>query len=217
MKFFIDTANVEQIREAASLGVLDGVTTNPSLMSKERGEFRDILLQICSIVDGPVSAEIVSTEHEKMVPEAVELAGLHPNIVIKVPLIKDGVKTLKSLKEEGVKTNATLVFSSNQALLAAKAGATFVSPFIGRLDDAGHIGMDLVREIMTIYENYEFTTEVIVASVRNPLHVVDAGLAGAHIVTMPFAVIERMIKHPLTAAGLEKFLEDWKKWTGGGE
>jgi transaldolase len=217
MKFFIDTANIEQIREAASLGVLDGVTTNPSLMSKEKGEFRDILLQICSIVDGPVSAEIVSTEHEKMVPDAVELAGLHPNIVIKVPLIKDGVKTLKSLAEKGVKTNATLVFSSNQALLAAKAGATYVSPFIGRLDDAGHVGMDLVREIMTIYENYEFTSEVIVASVRNPLHVVDAALAGAHIVTMPFAVIERMIKHPMTAAGLDKFLDDWKKWTGGGD
>jgi len=216
MKFFIDTANIEQIREAASLGVLDGVTTNPSLMSKEKGEFRDILLQICSIVDGPVSAEIVSTEHEKMVPDAVELAGLHPNIVIKVPLIKDGVRTLKSLAEKGVNTNATLVFSSNQALLAAKAGATYVSPFIGRLDDAGHIGMDLVREIMTIYENYEFTSEVIVASVRSPLHVVDAALAGAHIVTMPFAVIERMIKHPMTAAGLEKFLDDWKKWTGGG-
>lgn len=217
MKIFLDTASVEQISEAARLGVVDGVTTNPSLMAKEKGEFRDILMQICSIVDGPVSAEIVSTVHEEMVPEAVELAGLHPNIVIKVPLIKDGVKTLKVLKEKGVRTNATLVFSCNQALLAAKAGATFVSPFIGRLDDAGHVGMDLVRDIMTIYCNYEYSTEVIVASVRNPLHVVDAALAGAHIVTMPFAVIDRMVKHPMTDVGLKNFLKDWEKWTGGGK
>jgi len=217
MKIFIDTANVDQIREAASLGVLDGVTTNPTLMSKEKGEFRDILMQICSIVDGPVSAEIVSTVHEEMVPEAVELSALHPNIVIKVPLTKDGVKTLKSLKGKGVRTNATLVFSCNQALLAAKAGATFVSPFIGRLDDAGHVGMDLIRDIMAIYCNYGFSTEVIVASVRNPLHVVDAGLAGAHVVTMPFAVIERMVKHPLTDAGLVQFLKDWESWRGSGK
>lgn len=216
MKFFIDTANVDQIRVAADMGVLDGVTTNPSLMSKESGTFNEILNEICSIVDGPVSAEIVATEHEKMVPEAKELSKIHRNIVVKVPLTRDGVKTLKSLSEEGVKTNATLVFSSNQALLAAKAGATFVSPFIGRLDDAGHIGMDLVREIMEIYLNYDFATEVIVASVRSPLHVVDAALAGAHIVTMPFAVIEKMITHPMTEAGLEKFLKDWEGWRGAG-
>ncbi len=214
MKFFIDTANVDQIRVAADMGVLDGVTTNPSLMSKESGTFNEILDEICSIVDGPVSAEIVATEHEKMVPEAIELSKIHPNIVVKVPLTRDGVKTLKSLSEAGVKTNATLVFSSNQALLAAKAGATFVSPFIGRLDDAGHIGMDLVREIMEIYLNYDFETEVIVASVRSPLHVVDAALAGAHIVTMPFAVIEKMITHPMTEAGLKKFLKDWEGWRG---
>lgn len=214
MKFFIDTANVDQIRVAADMGVLDGVTTNPSLMSKESGTFNEILDEICSIVDGPVSAEIVATEHEKMVPEAKELSKIHPNIVVKVPLTRDGVKTLKSLSEAGVKTNATLVFSSNQALLAAKAGATFVSPFIGRLDDAGHIGMDLVREIMEIYLNYDFETEVIVASVRSPLHVVDAALAGAHIVTMPFAVIEKMITHPMTEAGLKKFLKDWEGWRG---
>ncbi len=185
-------------------------------MSKESGTFNEILNEICSIVDGPVSAEIVATEHEKMVPEAKELSKIHRNIVVKVPLTRDGVKTLKSLSEEGVKTNATLVFSSNQALLAAKAGATFVSPFIGRLDDAGHIGMDLVREIMEIYLNYDFATEVIVASVRSPLHVVDAALAGAHIVTMPFAVIEKMITHPMTEAGLEKFLKDWEGWRGAG-
>jgi transaldolase len=215
MKFFLDTASVKEIEEAAALGVLDGVTTNPSLMAKEKGRFRDILMQICSVVDGPVSAEIVSTAHEQMVSDAVELAGLHPNIVVKVPLTKDGVKALKSLKEKGVRTNATLVFSCNQALLAAKAGATFVSPFIGRLDDAGHVGMDLVRDIMTIYCNYEFSTEVIVASVRSPLHVVDAALAGAHIATMPFAVFEKMVRHPLTDAGLQSFLKDWQSWGGG--
>lgn len=217
MKFFLDTANVGQIKEAADLGVLDGVTTNPSLMSKETGEFTDILEQICSIVDGPVSAEIVSTKHEEMVEEAVGLSKIHKNIVVKVPLTKDGIKTLKSLTDRGIKTNATLVFSSNQALLAAKAGATYVSPFIGRLDDAGHVGMDLVREIVTIYENYDLPTEVIVASVRSPLHVVEAALCGAHIATVPLGVIEKMIKHPMTDAGLASFLKDWKKWKGAGE
>jgi transaldolase len=216
MKFFLDTANVGQIKEAAALGVLDGVTTNPSLMSKETGKFEDILLEICSVVDGPVSAEIVSTSHEEMVAEAKQLAELHENIVIKVPLIMDGIKTLKSLSDRGIKTNATLVFSSNQALLAAKAGATYVSPFIGRLDDAGHVGMDLVREIVQIYENYDFTTEIIVASVRSPLHVVEAALCGAHIATVPFGVIDKMIKHPMTDAGLASFLKDWKKWKGAG-
>lgn len=217
MKFFIDTANVDQIREAADLGILDGVTTNPSLMSKESGTFLEILKEICSIVDGPVSAEIVSTSYKEMVEDAVELSKIHPNITVKVPLTKDGIKTLKTLSGEGIKTNATLVFSCNQALLAARAGATFVSPFIGRLDDAGHVGMDLVRDIVTIYCNYDFSTEVIVASVRNPLHVVDAAIAGAHVSTIPFAVIEQMIKHPLTDAGLEKFLKDWKKWDGAGK
>jgi transaldolase len=217
MKFFLDTANVGQIREAAALGVLDGVTTNPSLMSKESGKFEDILREICSVVDGPVSAEIISTSHAEMVAEAVGLSQLHPNIVIKVPLILDGIKTLKDLSEKDIKTNATLVFSSNQALLAAKAGATYVSPFIGRLDDAGHVGMDLVREMVTIYENYDFETEIIVASVRSPQHVVDAALCGADIATVPFGVIEKMIKHPMTDAGLASFLKDWEKWKGAGD
>jgi len=217
MKFFLDTANVDQIVKAADLGVLDGVTTNPSLMSKETGKFLDILKEICSVVDGPVSAEIVSTSYAEMVAEAVELSKVHPNIVIKVPLIMDGVKTLRTLADQGIKTNATLVFSSNQALLAAKAGATYVSPFIGRLDDAGLVGMDLVRELVTIYDNYEFSTEIIVASVRSPLHVVEAALCGAHIATVPFGVIEKMIKHPMTEAGLAIFLKDWKKWKGAGE
>jgi transaldolase len=217
MKFFLDTANIAQIVEAADLGVLDGVTTNPSLMSKETGEFLDILKEICSVVDGPVSAEIVSTSYAEMVAEAVELSKVHPNIVIKVPLIMEGVKTLRTLADQGIKTNATLVFSSNQGLLAAKAGATYVSPFIGRLDDAGQVGMDLVRELVTIYDNYEFSTEIIVASVRSPLHVVEAALCGAHIATVPFGVIEKMIKHPMTEAGLANFLKDWKKWKGAGE
>ncbi len=215
MKLFLDTANVDQIRRASEMGVLDGVTTNPSLMSKESGAFTDILKEICSIVDGPVSGEIVATTFDGMVPEAVELSKIHPNIVVKVPLTLDGIRAIKSLSEQGVRTNATLVFSSNQALLAAKAGATFVSPFIGRLDDAGHLGMELVREIVRIYENYDFPTEVIVASVRSPLHVVDAALAGAHIATVPLAVIEKMVKHPMTDAGLQKFLKDWETWTGG--
>ncbi|MFH0778688.1 MAG: fructose-6-phosphate aldolase [Candidatus Eisenbacteria bacterium] len=211
MKFFIDTASVKEIREAASYGILDGVTTNPTLLSKEEGEPRAILKEICSIVDGPVSAEVIALDKDGMIKEAVELSKLHPNIVIKVPLTKDGVKAIRELKTKNIPTNATLVFSSNQAMLAAKAGATFVSPFIGRLDDAGHVGMDVIREITTIYGNYGFETEVIVASVRNPLHVVDAALTGAQIVTCPFNVIELMFKHPLTDAGIKKFLEDWDK------
>lgn len=211
MKFFIDTANVKEIREAESMGILDGVTTNPSLLCKEPGEPRAILKEICSIVNGPVSAEVVALDKEGMVREALDLSKLHPNIVIKIPLTKEGVKAIKELREKGVRTNATLVFSSNQAMLAAKAGATYVSPFIGRLDDAGHVGMDVVREIVTIYGNYGFETEVIVASVRNALHVVDAALAGAPIVTAPFKVIELMFNHPLTELGIKKFLEDWDK------
>ena len=211
MKFFIDTASVKEIREAASYGILDGVTTNPSLLCKEQGEPTAILKEICSIVDGPVSAEVVALDKDGMLKEAQELARIHPNIVIKVPLTKDGVKAIRELSQKGIRTNATLVFSSNQALLAAKAGATFVSPFIGRLDDAGHVGMDVVREIVTIYGNYAFETEVIVASVRNALHVVDAAITGAHIVTCPFNVIDLMFKHPLTDAGIKRFLEDWDK------
>ena len=213
MKFFIDTANVEQIGEAASLGILDGVTTNPTLLAREKGkgDFKDILKQICEIVQGPVSAEVVGQDADSMVAEAKKLAKIDDHIVIKVPLVKEGLKTMGRLKAEGIRTNATLVFSANQAILAAKAGASFLSPFVGRLDDASHYGMDIIRQIMEIFDNYDFDTEVIVASVRNPLHVVEAALAGADIVTIPFKVIEQMMKHPLTDVGVERFLDDWKK------
>lgn len=211
MKIFLDTANIEQIREAASFGCIDGVTTNPTLVSREEGRFEDIVREICEIVQGPVSAEVVSTDAPGMVEEAKKLAEIHEWVVVKIPMIKEGVKALRMLKELGIKTNSTLVFSANQALLAARAGATFVSPFIGRLDDAGHVGMDLVREILAIYENYGFETEVIVASVRHSLHVIEAAVAGAHITTMPYGVFEKMFKHPFTDAGLEKFLADWEK------
>jgi transaldolase len=214
LKIFLDTANIEQIREAAQYGCVDGVTTNPTLVSRENGKFEDIIREICEIVQGPVSAEVVSLDAAGMVEEAKKLAAIHEYVVIKIPMTKEGVKALRMLKELGIKTNCTLVFSSNQALLAARAGATFVSPFIGRLDDAGHVGMDLVREILAIYENYGFDTEVIVASVRHPLHVVDSAVAGAHIVTLPFAVFDKMFKHPFTDAGLEKFLADWEKVKG---
>lgn len=213
MKFFIDTANVEEIQEAASLGILDGVTTNPTLLAREKGkgDFKAILKKICQIVQGPVSAEVVGQDQDSMVSEARELAKIDEHIVIKIPLVKEGLKAIGRLKQEGIRTNATLVFSPNQAILAAKAGASFLSPFVGRLDDASHFGMDLIRQIMPIFENYEFETEVIVASVRNPLHVVEAALAGADIVTIPFKVIEQMIRHPLTDVGVSRFLDDWKK------
>lgn len=211
MKFFIDTANVKEIREAASYGVVDGVTTNPSLVAKEGRDFKQVLLEICEIVDGPISAEAVSLEADKMVVECRELAKIHKNIVVKLPMTKEGLKATKILAGEGIKVNMTLVFSPSQALLAAKVGAAYVSPFVGRLDDISHFGMDLVRQIMEIFDNYGYPTEVIVASVRNPLHVVDAALAGAHIATMPFSVIDQLAKHPLTDIGIEKFLADWKK------
>jgi transaldolase len=211
MKFFIDTANVKEIREATSLGVVDGVTTNPSLIAKEGRDFKQVIAEICSIVDGPISAEAVSLEADKMVAEGVELAKIHKNIVVKLPMTKEGLKATKILAEKGIKVNMTLVFSPMQALLAAKVGAAYVSPFVGRLDDISHYGMDLVRQIMAIFENYGYATEVIVASVRNPLHVVDAALAGAHIATIPFSVIDQLAKHPLTDIGIEKFLADWKK------
>ncbi|MFB0518499.1 MAG: fructose-6-phosphate aldolase [Acidobacteriota bacterium] len=211
MKFFIDTANIEEIKEAKRLGVIDGVTTNPSLISKEGRKAEELLQEICSLIDGPVSAEVVSSDAEGMVKEARQLAKLGENIVVKVPITKEGMKAVKMLSAEGIKTNMTLVFSPSQALLAAKVGATFCSPFIGRLDDVSHVGMDLVREIITIYENYGFETQLIVASIRNPLHVVDAALAGAPIATIPFAVIERLVKHPLTDVGVKRFLDDWKK------
>jgi transaldolase len=211
MKFFIDTANVNEIREAASFGLVDGVTTNPSLVAKEGKDFRKLLEEICSIVDGPISAEVISLEFTGMMKEAHELSKIHPNIVIKLPLILEGLKAAKALKAEGIRTNVTLCFSANQGLLAAKAGASFVSPFIGRLDDIGHDGMELIEQIMTIYNNYQYETEVIVASVRHPMHVTQAALIGADICTIPFKVMEQLAKHPLTESGIERFLSDWKK------
>jgi transaldolase len=211
MKFFIDTANVNEIREAASFGLVDGVTTNPSLVAKEGKDFRKLLEEICSIVDGPISAEVISLEFKGMMKEAHELSKIHPNIVVKLPLILEGLKAAKALKAEGIRTNVTLCFSANQGLLAAKAGASFVSPFIGRLDDIGHDGMELIEQIMTIYNNYQYDTEVIVASVRHPMHVTQAALIGADICTIPFKVMEQLAKHPLTESGIERFLADWKK------
>lgn len=211
MKFFIDTANLEEIKEANAMGVLDGVTTNPSLVTKEGKEFVPLLKEICAVVDGPVSAEVVSTDFEGMMKEGHELAKIHKNIVVKIPLIKEGLKAVKALTSEGIRVNVTLCFSPTQALLAAKAGATYISPFVGRLDDISTDGMLLIEQIVTIYNNYGYQTEVLVASVRHPIHVVQAGLIGAHICTMPFKVIDQLVKHPLTDIGLERFLADWKK------
>jgi transaldolase len=210
MKFFLDTANVKEILEAASLGLLDGVTTNPSLVAKEGRSFKEMLIEICKIVDGPISAEVVSLEANAMVKEGKELAKIHKNIVVKVPLIAEGLKATKRMASEGIKVNVTLCFSPTQALLAAKAGAWCVSPFIGRLDDISSNGMELIRQILTIYRNYDFKTQVLVASVRHPQHVVEAALAGGHICTMPFSIFQQMVKHPLTDSGLKKFLADWE-------
>ncbi len=211
MKIFIDTANINEIKEAASMGVLDGVTTNPSLVAKEGKNFKDLLKEICSVVHGDISAEVVSTELDGMLREGRELAKIHDNIVVKVPLIKEGLKAVKNFKAEGIRTNVTLCFSPNQALLAAKAGAYIISPFVGRLDDVSTDGMQLIDQILTIYRNYDFDTQVLVASVRHPIHVVEAAMMGADIATMPFSVITQLIKHPLTDIGLERFLADWKK------
>ncbi|MEW6675886.1 MAG: fructose-6-phosphate aldolase [Nitrospirota bacterium] len=211
MKFFIDTANIEEIKKAWELGVIDGVTTNPSLISKESRDPVTLLKEICSIVNGPVSAEAVSLTADEMVREAESLSDIHKNIVIKIPMTEEGLRAVKRLSVMGIKTNVTLVFSPSQALLAAKAGATYVSPFVGRLDDISHYGMGIVREIIEIYENYMFDTEVIVASVRNPLHVVEAAKMGAHIATIPYSVIMQLIRHPLTDIGIERFLKDWEK------
>ena len=209
MKIFLDTANVKEIQEAADLGLLDGVTTNPSLVSKEGRSFREVLLEICRMVDGPISAEVVSVEAEAMVKEGRELAKIHKNIVVKCPVIPEGLKATKRLAAEGIRVNVTLCFSPTQALLAAKAGAWCVSPFIGRLDDISTNGMELIRQILAIFRNYDFKTLVLVASVRHPLHVVEAALAGGHICTMPYAVFQQLVKHPLTDIGLKKFLADW--------
>lgn len=211
MKFFLDTANIEHIRDAASLGLIEGVTTNPSLISKEKKPFKDIILEICKIVDGPISAEVTSSDYRGMVDEALKLSDIHKNVVVKVPMTKDGLKAVKSLSEQGVKTNVTLIFSATQALLAAKVGASYVSPFVGRLDDISTDGMNLVAEIQQIYRNYFFETEVIIASIRHPIHVLQAALVGADIATIPYDVLMKTIKHPLTDIGIEKFMSDWKK------
>lgn len=211
MKFFIDTANVTEIREAVALGMVDGVTTNPSLIAREKRPFEEIIKEITGLVDGPISAEVISLEAAGMVEEGRKLAAIHSNIVIKVPMTAEGLKATRIFSAEGIKTNVTLVFSATQALLAAKAGATYASPFVGRLDDISLTGMDLISDIMTIYDNYGYPTEVIVASVRNPTHVLDAALIGAHIATIPFKVILQLAQHPLTDRGIESFLADWEK------
>lgn len=212
MKFFIDTANIAEIKEATSLGVIDGVTTNPSLVSKEGREFTDLISEICQIVDGDVSAEAVSLDAPGMVAEGLDLAAINKDkIVVKIPMTKEGLKACYQLSGMGIKTNVTLIFSPSQALLAAKAGATYVSPFVGRLDDISHVGMDLVEQIVTIFGNYDLDSQVIVASIRNPLHVIEAAMMGAHVATIPFNVIESLTKHPLTDIGIQKFLKDWEK------
>ncbi len=214
MKIFIDTANIDEIREAAAMGLLDGVTTNPSLVAKEGKDFRALLDEILQIVDGPVSAEVIATDYEGIVKEGRELAAIHKNIVVKVPLIPEGIKAVNTFSKEGIKTNVTLCFSPSQALLAAKAGATYISPFVGRLDDISHDGMELIEQIIQIYDNYGFKTEVLVASVRHPLHFVQAALMGADVATIPFSVIQKLFNHPLTGSGIQAFLNDWKKMQG---
>ena len=211
MKFFIDTANIDEIREASAMGVLDGVTTNPSLVAREGREFMDVLAEIVKIVDGPISAEVTSTDFEGMMSQARKLAKFHDNIVVKIPIISEGLKAIKACSDEGIRVNVTLCFSANQALLAAKAGAAYISPFLGRLDDIGHNGMDLIREIRTVYDNYGYPTQILAASIRSPLHVTEAALIGADVATVPFKVLQAIIKHPLTESGQARFLADWEK------
>jgi transaldolase len=211
MKFFIDTANIDEIKKAVALGMVDGVTTNPSLIARENRPFEELLGEICELVDGPVNGEVISLDAEGMVEEGRKLAAFHAKMVVKIPMTTEGLKAVKILSSENIKTNVTLIFSSTQALMAAKAGATYVSPFVGRLDDISQNGMDLVSDIMAIYDNYGYETEVIVASVRSPMHVVDAALIGADIATIPYKVIAQLAKHPLTDIGMEKFLADWEK------
>jgi transaldolase len=211
MKIFIDTANLEQIKEVNSWGILDGVTTNPTLVAKEGCEFKDRIEDICKVVDGPISAEAMSMDHEGMIKEARELSKMHKNIVVKIPMTAEGLKAVKVLSKEGIRTNVTLVFSPNQALMAAKAGATYVSPFVGRLDDISHDGMALVKDIVTIFSNYGFKTQVIAASIRHPVHVTEAALAGAHVATIPYDILKKMLRHNLTDEGIQKFQKDWEK------
>lgn len=211
MKLFLDTANIEEIRDAAEYGLIDGVTTNPSLVSKEGRDFKALLREITQIVDGPISAEVVSTDCEGILREAHDLAKIHKNIIVKVPMIKEGMKALKQLAGEGIRTNVTLVFNCNQALIAAKLGATYVSPFVGRFDDVSEVGMSLIGDLVRIFANYRFETQILVASCRTPLHIREAALLGAHVATMPYKVLEQLMKHPLTDIGLERFLKDWEK------
>ncbi len=215
MKIFIDTANVEEIKRANHMGIISGVTTNPSLIAKEGRDFKQVVSEIAEIVNGPISAEVISMKWEQMVEEAKELSKIHKNIVIKIPMCEEGLIAVKVLKEIGIKTNVTLIFSVNQALLAARAGASFVSPFVGRLDDIGHLGMDIVKDTVQIFDIYGLETEIIAASIRHPMHVIESALAGAHICTIPFSVIMKMVSHPLTDIGIERFLSDWNKLSGG--
>lgn len=210
MQLFIDSANIEEIRAVADLGIVSGVTTNPSLIAKEQRNFQDVVREIAAIINGPISAEVIATEAGEMIQEARELATIHPNIVIKIPMTTEGLKATKRLNQEKIKTNVTLVFSANQALMAARAGATYISPFVGRLDDVGHDGMVLLEEIVTIFHAYQLATKIIAASIRHPLHVTQAALLGCHIATIPYKIIMQMAKHPLTDAGIEKFLADWE-------
>ena len=211
MKFFLDTANISEIEEAAAFGLIDGVTTNPSLVAKEGRDFKSILLEITAIVDGPISAEVVSTECDGILREGRELAQIHENIVVKVPMIPEGMKALGTLAQEGIRTNVTLCFNPNQALIAAKLGATYVSPFVGRFDDVSQVGMDLIEDLVTIFSNYGFPTQILVASCRSPLHIRESALLGAHVATMPYRVLMQLMKHPLTDLGLERFLKDWEQ------
>ncbi len=211
MRIFLDSANIEEVKEINSMGFLAGVTTNPSLVARENRDYHQVIREICAVVDGPISAEVISLDAASMVREGEELSALHPNVVIKVPITEEGLRAMHMLAAKGIPTNATLVFSANQALLAARAGASYVSPFIGRVDDTGNDGMTLLEDIVTIFDQYMFETEIIAASIRHPMHVVQAARLGSHIATVPYQVIKQMVKHPLTDAGIEKFLQDWKK------
>ncbi len=211
MRIFIDTANIEEIKEINAMGFLDGVTTNPTLIAREGRNYREVIKEICAIVNGPISAEVIGMDYDAMIDEGRELAAIHPNVVIKVPLSETGLRAIHSFKQMGITTNATLVFSANQALLAARSGASFVSPFLGRVDDISNSGIMLLEDIITVFDQYSFPTEVISASIRHPMHVVECAKRGSHIATIPYAVIKQMIKHPLTDAGIEKFINDWKQ------